>query len=161
MQGIVRPSSVHRFISLLWMTDYGGPLAAVFLAFHIIQAALPHLKGGKRTQGWLYLAVISARDSVIGWADGPPIDRELVEQALIMALANRQPLAGLVHHSDRGSQYAATRYQQVIMQGHPSMSRRGNCWDNACVESFVGSRSSVSGVPSALCHTQRSHPRHL
>ena len=57
-----------------------------------------------------------------------------------MALANRAPTAGLLHHSDRGSQYAATSYQRVLT-GYgliPSMSRKGNCWDNACVESFFG-----------------------
>jgi len=94
------------------------------------------------TEGWLYLAVILDLYSrlVIGWAMGQRLTGELAEQALLMALANRQPRAGLVHHSDRGSQYAATRYQQVLtLHGlAPSMSRRGNCWDNACVESFFG-----------------------
>ena len=57
-----------------------------------------------------------------------------------MALANRNPLAGLLHHSDRGSQYAAASYQlRLTTHGiTTSMSRRGNCWDNACVESFFG-----------------------
>ena len=65
---------------------------------------------------------------------------ELAEQALTMALAHRTPRAGLLHHSDLGSQYAATRYQQVLTTHGitTSMSRRGNCWDNACVESFFG-----------------------
>ena len=57
-----------------------------------------------------------------------------------MALANRTPTAGLLHHSDRGSQYAATSYQRLL-DAHgitTSMSRQGNCWDNACVESFFG-----------------------
>ena len=65
---------------------------------------------------------------------------DLTEHALTMALANRTPTAGLLHHSDRDSQYAATASQQLLtthgMTG--SMSRRGNCWDNACVESFFG-----------------------
>ena len=57
-----------------------------------------------------------------------------------MALAKRAPTAGLLHHSDRGSQYAATSYQRVLDEYGliPSMSRKGNCWDNACVESFFG-----------------------
>ena len=65
---------------------------------------------------------------------------DLAEQALTMALVTRRPEAGLLHHSDRGSQYAASRYQQLLdAQGLvPSMSRTGNCWDNACVESFFG-----------------------
>ena len=94
------------------------------------------------TEGWLYLAVILDLYSrlVIGWAMGHRLTVELAEQALTMALANRNPRAGLLHHSDRGSQYAATRYQQVLTTHGmiPSMSRTGNCWDNACVERFFG-----------------------
>jgi len=93
-------------------------------------------------EGWLYVAVrldlYSRR--VVGWAMGQRLTVELVEQALTMAVANRAPAAGLVHHSDRGSQYAATSYQRLLT-GYgfiPSMSRKGNCWDNACVESFFG-----------------------
>jgi len=94
------------------------------------------------TEGWLYLAVILDLYSrrVIGWAMGQRLTVDLAEQALTMALANRAPTAGLLHHSDRGSQYAATSYQRLL-DTHgilPSMSRKGNCWDNACVESFFG-----------------------
>jgi transposase InsO family protein len=93
-------------------------------------------------EGWLYLAVLLdlyAR-RVVGWAMGPRVTGELAEQALTMALVNRIPRAGLVHHSDRGSQYAATSYQRRLTEHGliPSMSRKGNCWDNACVESFFG-----------------------
>ena len=94
------------------------------------------------TEGWLYLAVLLDLYSrlVIGWAMGHRLTGELAEQALTMALANRRPEAGLLHHSDRGSQYAATRYQHLLDEHGitPSMSRKGNCWDNACVESFFG-----------------------
>ena len=94
------------------------------------------------TEGWLYLAVILDLYSrlVIGWAMGHRLTVELAEQALTMALANRSPRAGLLHHSDRGSQYAATSYP-LLRTTHgitTRMSRRGNCWDNACVESFFG-----------------------
>ncbi len=93
-------------------------------------------------EGWLYLAVgldLYSR-AVIGWAMGARLTVELAQQALMMALQRRNPTTGLLHHSDRGSQYAATRYQQVLATHGivVSMSRRGNCWDNACVESFVG-----------------------
>ena len=93
-------------------------------------------------RGWLYLAVILDLSSrlVIGWAMGYRLTVELAEQARTMALANRNPLAGLLHHSDRGSQYAATRYQ-LLLPTHgitTSMSRNGNCWDNAWVERFFG-----------------------
>jgi len=78
--------------------------------------------------------------TVIGWAMGHRLTVDLTEHALTMARANRTPTAGLLHHSDRGSQYAATASQQLLtthgMAG--SMSRRGNGWDNACVESFFG-----------------------
>ena len=93
-------------------------------------------------EGWLYLAVVLDLYSrlVIGWAMGSRLTVELAERALTMALANRNPTAGLLHHSDRGSQYAATSYQRLLGEHGitPSLSRKGNCWDNACVESFFG-----------------------
>jgi putative transposase len=94
------------------------------------------------TEGWLYLAVVLDLYSrlVIGWAMGSRLTVELAEQALTMAVATRTPRAGLLHHSDRGSQYAATSYQHLLGEHGitTSMSRKGNCWDNACVESFFG-----------------------
>ena len=94
------------------------------------------------TEGWLYLAVVLDLYSrtVIGWAMGHRLTVDLAERALTMALANRKPMAGLLHHSDRGSQYAAHSYQRLLGEHGitPSMSRTGNCWDNACVESFFG-----------------------
>lgn len=72
-----------------------------------------------------------------------------------MALAKRAPTAGLLHHSDRGSQYAATSYQRVLDEYGliPSMSRTGNCWDNACVESFFGT------LKRELIHYRQYHTR--
>jgi putative transposase len=94
------------------------------------------------TEGWLYLAVILDLDSrlVVGWAMDQRLTVELAEQALTMALAHRNSQAGLLHHSDRGSQYAATRDQRLLGEHGltPSMSRTGNCWDNACIERFFG-----------------------
>jgi transposase InsO family protein len=94
------------------------------------------------TEGWLYLAVVLDLYSraVIGWQMGARLSGELVQGALRMALQHRRPTPGALHHSDRGSQYAATVYQQVLATHGitASMSRRGNCWDNACVESFFG-----------------------
>ncbi|HMS85049.1 MAG TPA: IS3 family transposase, partial [Nitrospira sp.] len=93
-------------------------------------------------EGWLYLAVLLDLYSrrVVGWAMSHRVTVDLTERALTMALTNRVPMPGLLHHSDRGSQYAATRYQQQLGEHGitPSMSRKGNCWDNACVESFFG-----------------------
>ena len=93
-------------------------------------------------EGWLYLAVVLDLFSrqVIGWAMGQRLTVDLAEAALTMALWRRKPKHGLLHHSDRGSQYAATGYRQILGDHgiECSMSRKGNCWDNACVESFFG-----------------------
>jgi len=94
-------------------------------------------------QGWLYLAVILDVFSrrVIGWAMSSRCDELLVETALRMALARRRPGAGLLHHTDRGSQYTSRAYQQVLEEVEitVSMSGKGNCYDNALTESFFGS----------------------
>jgi transposase InsO family protein len=94
-------------------------------------------------QGWLYLAVVLDLYSrrVVGWAMSQSIDRHLVLNALDMALQGRQPPRGLLHHSDRGSQYASEDYQQLLAARgiQCSMSRKGNCWDNAVAESFFSS----------------------
>lgn len=91
-------------------------------------------------QGWLYLAVVLDLYSraVIGWAMGERLTAELATQALTMALWRRKPAGALLHHSDRGIQYAAGDYQRLLADNGIacSMSRKGNCWDNAVVESF-------------------------
>jgi transposase InsO family protein len=91
-------------------------------------------------EGWLYLAVVIDLFSrrVIGWAMRETMDSELVEAALRMALDDRQPAAGLLHHSDQGSQYTSTAYLACLTAAHSqlSMSGKGNCYDNAVVESF-------------------------
>ncbi|MDC0708749.1 IS3 family transposase [Stigmatella sp. ncwal1] len=94
-------------------------------------------------EGWLYLAVVLDLFSrmVVGWSMSEHIDTPLVLGALEMALEGRQPPKGLIHHSDRGSQYASAEYQQALASRgiQCSMSRKGNCWDNAVVESFFSS----------------------
>ncbi len=91
-------------------------------------------------EGWLYLAVVLDLYSraVIGWAMGPRLTANLAMDALTMALWRRKPMPGLLHHSDRGVQYASRDYQRRLANAgiRCSMSRKGNCWDNACVESF-------------------------
>lgn len=108
-------------------------------------------------EGWLYLSVILALYSrrVIGWAMGPPIDTALALRALHMALANRPVGAGLVHHSDRGSQYASRAYRAVrAAQGiTASMSRAGDCWDNAVAESFFATLK-VEGLQQTVFPTR-------
>ena len=91
-------------------------------------------------EGWLYLAVVLdlASRRVIGWAMRHTLEGALTRDALLMALTGRQLEPGTLHHSDRGSQYAAATYQDVLA-AHAmecSMSRVGNCWDNAVAESF-------------------------
>jgi transposase InsO family protein len=91
-------------------------------------------------EGWLYLAVILDLFSrrVIGWTADGRIDQGLAAEALRQALNTRNPALGLLHHSDRGVQYAANGYQRVLREHGIvcSMSRKGNCWDNAVAESF-------------------------
>ena len=91
-------------------------------------------------QGWLYLAVIIDLFSrrVVGWATSRNVDRHLALAALDRAMILRCPSVGLVHHSDRGSTYASGDYRKVLEAGgiKCSMSRKGDCWDNAVAESF-------------------------
>jgi putative transposase len=103
--------------------------------------------------GWLYLAVVLDLYSrkVVGWSMQEHLRSELVEEALAMAIASRRPGAGLLHHSDRGVQYACGDYQDLL-QAHGltcSMSRCGKCYDNAVVESFFGS------LKTELVHHER------
>jgi transposase InsO family protein len=94
-------------------------------------------------EGWLYLAVVLDLFSrrIVGWAMADTLESDLVERAFAMAVQRRKPHAALLHHSDRGSQYAAYSYRQLL-EKYPvrvSMSRRGNCYDNAPMESFFSS----------------------
>lgn len=91
-------------------------------------------------EGWLYLAVVIDLFSrqVVGWAMDKRMTVELVNNALLMAIWSRKPSRGLIWHTDRGSQYASDSHR-LILQEHgimQSMSRKGNCWDNAVSESF-------------------------
>jgi transposase InsO family protein len=91
-------------------------------------------------QNWLFVAAIMDLYSrkIVGWAMGEHIDTALVLKALFMALLHRQPPANLLFHSDRGVQYASTDYRTALAQAGllASMSRKGNCYDNAAMESF-------------------------
>jgi len=94
-------------------------------------------------EGWLYLAVVIDLCSrkIVGWSMSSRMKAQLVCDALKMATWQRRPKAGLIHHSDRGSQYASKAFRQLL-KAHGfkgSMSRKGDCWDNAVAESFFGS----------------------
>jgi putative transposase len=102
--------------------------------------------------GWLYLAVLIDLCSrkVVGWAISDRNDEPLVSAALRMAITHRQPAAGLIHHTDRGVLYSSGNYRR-LMASHgllPSMSRHGDCYDNACAESFF------STLKNELVHGQ-------
>ncbi len=126
-------------------SDHDEPIAANVLA-RDFSASAPDRKWVSdityvwTAQGWLYLAVIIDLFSrrVVGWAVADHIRAELAIDALQMALGRRRPLAELVHHSDRGTQYASSDYRKAltVAKATCSMSRTGNCWDNAVAESF-------------------------
>ena len=90
--------------------------------------------------GWLYLAAVLDLYSrkIVGWAMAPTMPAELVCTALQLAISQRQPKAGLIVHSDRGSQYASHEHRNLLNKYGciGSMSRKGNCWDNAVMERF-------------------------
>jgi transposase InsO family protein len=126
-------------------------------------------------EGWLYLAVIMDLYSrgIVGWSMSERLTSPLVRDALQMALQQRRPAAGLLHHSDRGSQYAAGDYQELLTKNGIvcSMSRRGNCWDNAPVESFFSTlkrewvfhqryRSRAEARQSIFDYIERFYNRH-
>ena len=94
-------------------------------------------------EGWLYLAALKDQYTceIVGYAMGARMTRDLVTAALKMALWRRRLAPGLIHHSDRGSQYCAEDYQAILKKhgARISMSRKGNCYDNAPIESFWGS----------------------
>jgi len=91
-------------------------------------------------EGWLYLAVVLDLFSreVIGWSMSRRIDSNLVQEALKMAVLIRRPSSGLIFHSDRGSQYCSHNFRAMLNRYNivSSMSRKGDCWDNAVCESF-------------------------
>ena len=115
-------------------------------------------------EGWLYLAVILDLYSrrVVGWAMGNRIDQALTLRALGMALNAREPGSGLIHHTDRGSQYAANDYRKLLdARGITcSMSRKGNCWDNAVAESFFATLK-VEFVHETLFRTRTQATREI
>ena len=108
-------------------------------------------------EGWLYLAGVLDLCSkiIVGWSMNDSMERTLVMDALKMGYHRRLPSAGLIHHSDRGSQYASGDYQKLLEEYgmQVSMSRKGNCWDNAPMESFFGA------LKKELIHHRRYRTR--
>ena len=109
-------------------------------------------------EGWLYLAGIKdlCTKEIVGYAMHERMTHDLVGRALFRAIAAKRPAKGLIHHSDRGSQYCSRNYQKLLKQFGlvPSMSRKGNCYDNAPMESWFGT------LKSELTHHQHYRTRH-
>lgn len=129
-------------------SKHGLPVAANTLARNFTPTAPNQVWTSDITylwtdEGWLYLAIVLDlfNREVVGWSLKPRMTTDIVTDALTMAWFRRKPAAGLLHHSDRGSQYASQAFQAKLweygMEG--SMSRKGNCWDNAPTESWFNS----------------------
>jgi transposase InsO family protein len=142
------PPSPDRTQSRLLQQNHSLPVAPNLLDRRFAATApnrvwLANITYIPTAEGWLYLAIVLDMFSrrVVGWAMRDTMPQELTIAALQMAICNRRPGPGLVHHSDRGSQYAARTYRRLLDQHGMlcSMSRKGDCWDNAPMESFFGS----------------------
>ncbi len=127
-------------------SDHNLPVAENLLA-RDFTATRPNEKWGsdityvRTAEGWLYLAVIDLFSRrVVGWAMADHMRVDLVLEAFEMAITHRRPTGDLLFHSDRGSQYAASAFRDrlAFLRVTQSMSRRGNCWNNAPAESFFG-----------------------
>ena len=141
----IRAKTKKKFVPRTTDSHHASPVAENLLDRHFA-AAKPNQKWVAdityipTDEGWLYLAGVLDLYSrkVVGWSMADHMQTQLVSDALSMALARRQPAEGLLHHSDRGVQYASDDYQHLLgTRGvMVSMSGKGNCWDNACAESF-------------------------
>jgi len=138
-------SKHRRKFRVTTQSNHRRPVAPNVLAREFTVAAPNRVWAGDITyvwtaEGWLYLAILIDLYSriVVGWSMSTRITDELTLSALRMAFRKRRPAAGLLFHSDRGSQYTSNDYRQFMIdhQITSSMSRRGNCWDNAVSESF-------------------------
>jgi putative transposase len=141
----IRAKTKRRFVPRTTDGNHSQPVADNLLDRQFA-AELPNLKWAvdityvPTGEGWLYLAGVIDLCSrrIVGWSMADHVRTELVSDALSMAVVHRSPDEGLLHHSDRGVQYASEDYQ-YLLQSHrmePSMSSKGDCWDNACMESF-------------------------
>lgn len=141
----IRAKGRKRFVPRTTDAAHASPVAANVLA-RDFAAGRPGEKWAAdvtyvpTAEGWLYVAAVLDLCSrrVVGWAMADHMETSLVAGALAMALARRRPAAGLLHHSDRGSQYASDDYQRLLAASGIacSMSGAGDCWDNAPMESF-------------------------
>ena len=141
----IRAAASRRFRPVTTDSRHGLPVAPNLLEQRFVASApnqvwLADLTYVPTGEGWLYLAAVLdlATRKIVGWAMRDHLRTELAAAALVMATQRQRPAPGLVHHSDRGSQYAAGQYRQLLAKAgmKASMSRTGNCYDNAPMESF-------------------------
>jgi len=139
----IRGYKVHKY-------GYGRPsivtpnhLKRVFDVAHPNEAWVTDITYIRTWQGWLYLAVVIDLYSrnIVGWSMKPTLAKEIVIDALLMAVWRRKPKTKVLVHSDQGSQYGSDEWHRFCREHNliPSMSRKGNCWDNAVAESFFSS----------------------
>ena len=141
----IRAKTPRRFRVVTTDSNHGLPIAdnlldQTFLATRPNQVWLADITYIATDEGWLYLATVLDlfTRKLVGWAMRDHLRQELTIAALTMAIQRQRPARGLIHHSDRGSQYAAGDYRALLEARGivPSMSRKGNCWDNAPMESW-------------------------
>lgn len=141
----IRAATHRRFRVVTTDSNHGLPVAdnllgQTFLATRPNEIWLADISYIPTDEGWLYLAVVLDlfTRKVVGWAMRDHLRQELTIAALTMAIQRQRPRCGSIHHSDRGSQYAAGDYRALLNANGitPSMSRKGNCWDNAPMESW-------------------------
>lgn len=152
----------RKFVPRTTDSGHGRPVAANVLDRQF-EAELPDQKWAADItyvdtgEGWLYVAGVIDLCSrkIVGWAMADHLRTDLVSDALRMALARRDPKDGLLHHSDRGVQYASDDYRQMLAEHgiKVSMSNKGDCWDNAVMESFWGT------LKTELVHHERYETR--
>jgi transposase InsO family protein len=140
----LRAKTTRRF-RVTTQSDHAHPVAPNVLARRFDEARpdrvwVADLTYLRTREGWLYLAVVLdlGTRAVVGWAMRHTLERGLALDALEMAVRRRRPAPGVLHHADRGSQYACRDYRAQLAAHHMtcSMSRKGDCWDNAVAESF-------------------------
>ena len=162
----IRAKPAARFVPATTDSNHGSPVAPNRLREleqldRINQVWTSDITYIPLVNGWAYLAVIMDLFSryIVGWSLQDHLRSELVIAALSQALSHRQPLPGMLHHSDQGTQYASFRYQKMLAEHQivPSMSRRGNCYDNAAMESFFGTLKSEMAVSGTFLSQRQAN----
>lgn len=154
----IRSKITKRFTVRTTDSDHGHPVACNLLDRNFSQnqpnrvwcSDITYVPTG---EGWMYLSIVMdlCSKKIVGWSMADHLRSELACDALEMAVARRRPEPGLIHHSDRGIQYACSQYRSLLESHHMtcSMSRRGDCYDNAPAESFFGT------LKTELVHHQK------